>query len=151
MIAAVDFFALFSGAHKACGLVIDPFGNVTKQFTGTLRAQTTQDTCNLHEEFLFDDGNLYTRDWVISRTSDQTYTATAFDVVGRASAITTGNTVRWDYKQRLAIGKSGLLIGVTDYMVFMPNGVTLGYTKLRKFGLPVGKLITSFQRQSPVL
>jgi hypothetical protein len=146
MTEPVDFFAEFSGPLRAWGVVLDPFGNVKKQFTGSLQGTVTDDAMRLEEEFIFNDGTIYRRVWKIQRASETAFTAEAGDVVGTAKAKITNNIMRWSYPQRLDIGKKGLVIGVVDTMIFMPDGVILGDTLLRKFGLPVGRLTTIFRR-----
>jgi hypothetical protein len=145
----VDFFTNFAGTHKAYGMVIDPLGRISKQLTGLLHGKVEGDHSifTLHEEFTFDDGAPYQRDWRITRKTPTLYEATADDVIGVASAAVTGNIITWYYPQRLAMGKNGFVVDIVDIMQFMPDGVTLGFTKIRKFGLPIGKLVTTFQRQ----
>ena len=139
-----DFFTRFSGLNRAYGVVLSPFGSITKQLTGDLKGYAQDDYFILEEEFRFSDGDVYQRKWVLNKAADGSYSGTAGDVVGTAKAIARDNVLTWHYPQRLKLGKNGFVINITDVMVISPDGVTIGYTYMKKWGLSLGKIITVF-------
>ncbi len=146
--SAPDFFDRFNGINKASGFVLDPLGNIKNQLTGKLQGQWQGDHFILDELFLFDNGTEYKRTWELKRIDNLRLEGTAGDVIGVAEATVIDNRIEWRYPQRLAIGKNGVVVAITDIMVMMPEGVTIGYTYMRKWGLPIGKIVTSFQRDA---
>ena len=73
-----------SGNVKAWGVLQNRSGKVTRQFSADLDGKWDGKQLILDEKFNWDDGEVQTRQWQITKIDDNNYEGTAGDVVGKA-------------------------------------------------------------------
>ena len=73
-----------TGNVKAWGILQNRFGKVTRQFSADLNGKWDGNELTLDEKFNWDDGEIQTRQWQITKIDENNYEGTAGDVVGKA-------------------------------------------------------------------
>ena len=71
-----------SGNVKAWGVLQNRSGKVTRQFSADLNGKWDGKQLILDEKFNWDDGEIQTRQWQITKIDENNYEGTAGDVVG---------------------------------------------------------------------
>lgn len=146
----LDLFTYFQGNTRGWGLVLDRKGALTRQFTVDITG-SIDDKGNLvlDERFVWNDGKRERRVWTIGREDDGRYSGTAADVIGSARGRSSGNALWWSYILALDLEGSTWHIRFSDWMFLQPDGVLLNRAVMSKFGIRVGEVFISFQKQSP--
>ena len=72
-----------SGNVKAWGVLQNRSGKVTRQFSADLNGKWDGKQLILDEKFNWDDGEIQTRQWQITKIDNNNYEGTAGDVVGK--------------------------------------------------------------------
>ena len=86
-----------SGNVKAWGVLQNRSGKVTRQFSADLNGQWDGKKLILDEKFNWDDGEIQTRQWQITKIDDNNYEGTAGDVVGKAKGYSYGPAFKFEY------------------------------------------------------
>ena len=81
---AFDPVRFFSGKFMAQGMFVDRFGSVQRRFAAEINCRTNDNQTELHEAFIYDDGEIEQRVWTITKNADGTYIADTDDVDGHA-------------------------------------------------------------------
>ncbi len=105
------------------------------------------DKGTLEEDFVFYDGKLQHRTWNITKIDANKYTATADDIIGVATANSSGNAIRWNYQMDITVDNSTYRISFDDWMWLLNDGVIVNRSSMKKFGFTVGEL-TVFLRKT---
>lgn len=138
----------FSGCVVGWGRISNWRGESVSRFKVTINgSQDDAASLVLDEHFLYDDGKRQQRIWRIQQSEPGVYVGTAADVVGEASGAVVGNALNWKYKLRTMVDGRELVLGLDDWLYLQPDGVLLNQTRLSKFGLSVGEVNISFQKQ----
>ena len=138
----------FQGKTRAWGLFEDRFGIVRRQFVVDIVGVWDGSVLTLDENFVFDDGERDFRQWRIRKLTDGTYEGRADDVVGTAKGIASGNTLYWTYTLNLKLNSgSSINVKLDDWMFLQSGGVLLNRARMSKFGINIGQISISFQRQ----
>lgn len=135
-----DIRRILNGDMRAAGIFQDPFGRQRRQFHAVLRGSWQGNAGELHEEFIFNDGEKQTRHWKIDVQNEHSFTATAGDVKGTARGQQYGNAVNMRYQLILPLGKIKLSVDMDDWMYLMDDRTIINKTVMRKFGLKLGEL-----------
>jgi hypothetical protein len=78
---------------------------------------------------------------------DNTFTATADDIVGEAHGIVSGPTIKMTYKIVLPEDAGGHTLSVTDWLYRTENGIIMNKSEMRKFGIKVAELVATMRPQ----
>lgn len=135
----LDPRVFFDGSLSAHGVLKDRSGKVTRYFNATINAYWKDGVGTLEERFVFDDGEVQFRNWVLTPNGDS-YDATAGDVVGTGKAKVSGNAMKLDYVLEITYKGSPLKLAVEDWMWQVDNKVLLNESTLRKWGFKVGTI-----------
>lgn len=135
-----------SGDILAEGLIYGPTGKLAASFVADMKGEWDGTTGTLSENFTYSSGRSQQRKWFLTITSDNSFTATADDIVGEAQGTVSGSTVRLDYKLILPDDAGGHILAVTDWMYLTENGTIMNKSEMRKFGLKVGELIATMRQ-----
>ena len=76
---------------------------------------------------------------------DNTFTATADDLVGTAHGVVSGSTVRLSYEIILPQDAGGYTLRATDWMYLTADGAIMNKSEMRKFGLKVAELVATMR------
>lgn len=137
----------FTGPIKAWGIIQDRKGHVTRRFDVTMNGTWEGDTGTLEEDFVYYDGEVQKRTWVIKKLDAQNYEGTAGDILDKATGQVEGNAMRWAYQMDLDVGDKTYRITFDDWMFLMNDGVLINRSYLKKFGITVAELTLFMQKQ----
>ncbi len=137
----------FDGQLAAHGVIKNRGGQVIRTFSAEINASWKDGVGTLVEDFVFDDGELQQRIWVLRPQADGSYAATAGDVVGTAQMNVAGNSAFMDYVLSIAYGDSTLDLRVDDRMYLLTPDVLINESEMSKFGVRVGSIDLVILRQ----
>jgi len=149
----LDLFSYFEGSTRGYGIVQERSGRLTRQFvvdiTGTM---DSAGNLILDEQFVWNDGEMTSRIWTISRQEGtRGLVGEAADVIGRATGATAGNALNWQYQLALVVDGSTWNLNFDDWMFLQPDHVLLNRATMSKFGLRVGEVTIAFMKDQPVM
>lgn len=130
----------FDGKLTAHGVVKNRSGRIIRTFDADIEASWRDGVGTLVEDFIFDDGELQQRIWVLKAQDDGSFFATAGDVVGTAQMHVAGNSAFMEYVLTIAYGNSTVDVRVDDRMYLVTPDVVINESKLTKLGVNVGSL-----------
>lgn len=142
-----DPCAYFDGRFKASGMFIDRKGIIRRRFDVNITATTQDNGFILDEDFLYDDGETETRQWIVTKNGNHQFTGVAGGVIGEAKGYIDGNALIWRYKFALPVGRRLITIRFDDVMVLQTDGVLINRARLTKWGIWVGDVLISFHPQ----
>ncbi len=134
-----------SGPILSEGLVYGPNGKMTTSFVARMYGEWDGDTGTLTEDFSFASGRVQQREWRLKLGPNNTFTATANDIVGVAQGVVSGSTAMLRYTIVLPRESGGHTLNATDWMYLTDNGNIMNRSELRKFGFKVAELIASMR------
>jgi Protein of unknown function (DUF3833) len=110
-----ELFEFFEGKTKAWGMVQDYKGKQIRRFevdiVGTL---LEQNTLKLEEDFVYHDGKIEKRIWIITKTAHDTYLGKADDVIGEAVGKVAGNALNWTYTLKVQTENGVINLSLDD-------------------------------------
>lgn len=142
-------FDYFSGDTRAWGMVQDFRGKQTRRFVVDIVGKVEGNLLTLDEVFTYDDGETDTRRWHITKLADGTYVGKADDIIGEAHGKEIGNALRWQYDFELTLDGDAITVHFDDWLYRQDEQHLFNVTKIKKFGLEVGKVTLFFQKQIP--
>jgi hypothetical protein len=142
-----DLFEYFEGETLAWGMVQDYSEKQTRRFEVSIVGTIEADTLTLVEDFVFDDGEISQRIWVINRLGDGQYEGTAADIIGVATGREVGNTLHWTYDFEIEVGDSKYTVALDDWLYRQDDTHVFNLTSIRKFGMEVGRITLFFDKQ----
>lgn len=137
----------FNGRFKASGLFIDRKGIIRRRFSVDIIATSTENGFILDEDFIYDDGETESRQWIVTKKGDNQFSGVADGVIGEASGYIDGNALIWRYYFALPVGKRKIAIRFDDIMAEQPDGIMINRARLTKWGIWVGDVLISFHPQ----
>jgi hypothetical protein len=135
----------FNGTVKAYGMVQNRSNEVSRRFAVVITGNwpnAKQGT--LHEEFIFDDGEKQTRDWVFTFTDEHHFIGTAADIVGEAHGSQYGNSIHMNYVLAVKTNGKTIDLSVDDWLYAMNDQIVLNKSTLNKFGITFGHITIAF-------
>ncbi|WP_299927080.1 DUF3833 domain-containing protein [uncultured Pelagimonas sp.] len=135
-----------SGDILSEGLIFGPNGKMTNSFVAKMVGKWDGDTGTLTEEFTYSNGKTQSRKWYLTLGPNNTFTATADDLVGVAQGIVSGSTVQLSYEIILPKDAGGHTLKATDWMYLTADGAIMNKSEMRKFGLKVAELIATMRK-----
>lgn len=138
-----------SGPILSEGLIYGPNGRVSNSFTARMQGQWSGDTGTLSESFVYSNGQTQERLWSLTAGPDNTFTATADDIVGEAAGVVSGSTIKMTYDIILPDRSGGHVLSVTDWLYMTESGVILNRSEMRKFGIKVAELVATMRPDTP--
>lgn len=138
----------FNGYTRAWGIFQDRFGTLRQQFTVEIQGEWDEAarTLTLTEDFHYADGKEERRVWTIEKLDDNSYRATAGDVVGSAAVKCYGNVVNLSYRMQVAINGKDWTLDFDDWMFRQDENVVINRAEVTKWGLKVGTATIFFRR-----
>ena len=105
-----------SGNVKAWGILQNRSGKVTRQFSADLNGTWDGKQLILDEKFIWNDGEIQTRQWKINKVDEHNYEGTAGDVVGTAKGYSYGPAFKF---------AENCLVTFPDLLCKIPQAFTL--------------------------
>lgn len=145
----LNLFDYFQGKTTAWGMVRDIKGNQINRFEVDIKGEMLdENSLKLVEDFVYENGDRQQRIWIIKRTSNNTYTGTADDIIGEAFGEVAGNALRWEYTFQLATKNGDIKLKVDDWMFLQDKRHLFNVTSMKKFGITVARVEIFFQKAS---
>ncbi|QKU56125.1 DUF3833 domain-containing protein [Vibrio cholerae] len=141
-----DLFNYFVGTKHAWGMVQDYTEKQTRRFEVVIEGRIENNQLILVEDFVFDDGEKDQRIWTINRTADDEYEGQADDIVGTARGKEVGNALQWQYDFVLKLDSGDVQVHFDDWLYRQDDKRVFNLTKIRKFGLEVGRITLFFEK-----
>lgn len=135
----------FDGQLAAFGMFIDRFGTVQRQFRVTIEGRRRDDGFILDEYFVYDDGALETRQWIVTACGDGLYRGECADVLGHATGRLTDNVLSWRYKFNLPMFGRKVTVLFDDVMALQDGSVMVNRAKVSKWGILLGEVLITFR------
>lgn len=142
-----NLFEYFNGKSTAWGMVQDYTNKQTRRFEVAIVGTIDGNTLTLVEDFVFDDGEESQRIWIIERLGNGTYQGRADDIIGVATGKQVGNALQWQYDFELQLDESTVTVAFDDWLYRQDDKHVFNLTKIKKFGLEVGRITLFFQKQ----
>ncbi|WP_166415787.1 DUF3833 domain-containing protein [Cochlodiniinecator piscidefendens] len=134
-----------SGPILSEGVIYGPTGRVTNSFTAHMQGNWEGDTGTLTESFTYSNGQTQEREWTLTAGADNTFTATAEDIIGAAQGVVSGSTIMMTYEIVLPERAGGHVLSVTDWLYLTESGVIINRSEMRKFGIMVAELVATMR------
>lgn len=135
----------FNGTVTAYGMVQNRSDEVSRRFTAVIKGNwTNSKKGTLHEEFIFDDGEKQTRDWVFTFIDEHNFIGTAPDVVGVAHGSQYGNSIHMKYVLAVKTNGKTIDLSVDDWIYAIDDKIVLNKSTLNKFGITFGRITIAF-------
>jgi hypothetical protein len=140
-----DLRTHLSGEILSEGLIFGPTGKMTNSFVAKMVGEWDGNVGTLTEDFTYSNGKTQSRKWYLTLGPDNTFTATADDLVGTAHGVVSGSTVRLSYEIILPQDAGGYTLRATDWMYLTADGAIMNKSEMRKFGLKVAELVATMR------
>ncbi len=132
---AFDPVRFSAASFVAQGMFVDSFGSVQRRFAAEINCRTNDNQTQLHEAFIFDDGETEHRVWTITKNADGTYNADTDDVDGQAFWQCRRASFKLRYDFFLKMFGRRVKVRFNDIMVRQTDTTILNRAKVTKFGL----------------
>ena len=136
-----------SGNIKAWGVLQNRSGKVTRQFSADLKGKWNGKQLILDEKFNWDDGEIQTRQWQITKIDENNYEGTAEDVVGKAKGYSYGPAFKFEYVLLVPVKGKNLKITFDDWIFKQDDRVAINRATMTKFGFKVADLTVVFVKE----
>ncbi len=136
----------FEGRTKAWGIFQDRFGRLRRQFVVDIEGTWDGETLTLVEDFVYDDGELDQRIWIVRKTGPNSYEGTANDVVGVAKGGTVGRAFHWAYDLEISINGSPWVVHLDDWMLLQDEEILINKATMSKWGIRLGEITIAFRK-----
>ena len=133
-----------SGNVKAWGILQNRSGKVTRQFSANLNGKWDGKQLILDEKFIWNDGEIQTRQWKINKIDGHNYEGTAEDVVGIAKGYSYGPAFKFEYVLLVPVKGREMKITFDDWIFMQNEKVAINRAKMSKFGIRVADLTVFF-------
>ena len=133
-----------SGNVKAWGVLQNRSGKVTRQFSADLNGKWDGNQLILNEKFNWDDGEIQTRQWQITKIDENSYEGTAGDVVGKAKGYSYGPAFKFEYVLLVPVKGKEMKITFDDWIFKQDDRVAINRATMTKFGFKVAELTVVF-------
>lgn len=145
----LNMHEFFSGQIDGYGMFQGRNGEVKKRFTVDIDATHEGDNVIvLDEKFDWADGTKSQRIWRLTRQADGQWTGTAGDVIGQAKGDVVGNAFHWQYVLDLPVNDKTYKVNFDDWMYLVTEDVMLNRAVMSKFGINLGSVTLSMQRNT---
>ena len=135
-----------SGNVKAWGILQNRSGKVTRQFSADLNGKWDCKQLVLDEKFIWNDGEIQTRQWKIDKIDEHIYEGTAGDVVGKAKGYSYGPAFKFEYVLLVPVKGREMKITFDDWIFMQDEKIAINRATLTKFRFKVGELTVFFKK-----
>jgi hypothetical protein len=144
---AFDIRTSLHGDFLADGVIYDYSGRVNARFKANITGNFNETGGVMDEEFIYAGmDEPQRRQWRITYTGPNTFTAEADDIEGTALGEAAGNALRFTYRLELPERLGGHVLDVVDWLYLMDDGTIVNRSDMRKYGVRAAELIAIFHR-----
>ena len=135
-----------SGNVKAWGILQNRWGKVTRQFSADLDGKWDGKQLILDEKFNWNNGEIQTRQWKITKINENQYEGIAEDVIGKAKGYSYGPAFKFEYVLLVPVKNREIKIKFDDWIFMQDEKVAINRATMTKFGIKVAELTVFFQK-----
>ena len=135
-----------SGNVEAWGILQNRSGKVIRQFTADLNGKWDGKQLVLDEKFIWNDGEIQTRQWKIDKIDEHNYEGIAGDVVGKAKGYSYGPAFKFEYVLLVPVKGKEMKITFDDWIFMQDEKIAINRATLTKFRFKVGELTVFFKK-----
>ena len=121
-------------------------GKVIRQFSADLNGKWDGKQLVLDEKFIWNDGEIQTRQWKIDKIDEHNYEGTAGDVVGKAKGYSYGPAFKFEYVLLVPVKGNEMKITFDDWIFMQDEKIAINRATLTKFRFKVGELTVFFKK-----
>jgi hypothetical protein len=143
-----DPVQFFDGNVACDGFVIDRMNKVRRSFVIRFFGTRVDNELKVAETIQFSDGEITNRSWRFAPVSDGKWIAHANDIPGDIhirSGAHPGES-RWTYTMPLTVGGKQLDFSFEDVMVMTSATQLTAITHVRKFGITVAQIVSTYRK-----
>ncbi len=145
----LNMHEFFSGQIDGYGMFQGRSGEVKRRFVVDIDAtHEGDDVIVLDEKFTWADGTKSQRIWRLTQQDNGQWTGTADDVIGTAKGEVAGNAFHWQYVLDLPVDDKTYQVNFDDWMYLISDDVMLNRAVMSKFGVELGSVTLSMQRNN---
>lgn len=145
----LNMHEFFSGQIDGYGMFQGRSGEVKRRFVVDIDAtHEGDDVIVLDEKFIWADGTKSQRIWRLTQQDNGQWTGTADDVIGTAKGEVAGNAFHWQYVLDLPVDDKTYQVNFDDWMYLISDDVMLNRAVMSKFGVELGSVTLSMQRNN---
>lgn len=144
------FHEFYKGKLKATGIACHPLGWINRRFTADVTANHDGDHIQLNENFTYDDGRQFNREWsLMPLNSEKTkYTGQGADIHGTIYGESSGCAALLKYALKIPQKGSDTFktINVKHWQYRVSDTHTIHKLTLSKWGIPIVKSTVVFEK-----
>jgi hypothetical protein len=144
-----DPLDFFDARVEATGMVVDFRGRITRSFTARFDGSRSDNSIEIREKLIYDDGSSEQRLWHIHPASPDSWNAAANGLVG--NAIIRRDPAkpaqsRWTYKMDIPVAGRNLRFAMQDIMTMVEPNRMVALTPMTKFGIKFAHIASEYRR-----
>ncbi len=120
---------------------------VVRKFRIDITGTWEDNSLRLHEQFEFDNGETDTKNWLFKKIADGKYIANREDMLKPVEATLRNRTLRYTYLIYLNSTDQSNVVRFRDWITMTDDRTLKNTAIVFKFGIPVGFVTGSFQKQ----
>jgi hypothetical protein len=143
-----DPLRFFEGDVACDGFVIDRMNKVRRSFVIRFFGTRTDANLTVEETIRFNDGEITDRSWQFVTAGDGAWIAHANDIPGDINIRRGAHAgeSRWTYSMTLPVAGRNPLFSFEDVMVMTSATQVTAVTHIRKFGIELVQIITTYRK-----
>ena len=143
----LQFDQFFNGPVKGYGVVYGRSGEVKERFVVDMVGSWQGNIGTLEEDFVYYSGKKQHRTWNLVKTGENSFTGTASDIVGTATATAAGSAINWKYVLTLEVSGHTINLAMDDWMYKMDETTIMNRVDMKNFGIKVGEVNVVMQKK----
>lgn len=136
----------FGGERHAYGIVRSRGGELLRRFKVNLTGVWEDNRGVLDEDFLYDDGERSSRQWVFEKTANGAWVGTANDALTQARLVINGPELNLVYEMVLEVDGTEYEVTFEDWIYAIDDERVVNVSEVRKFGFKVAEVILVIDR-----
>ena len=134
-----DFKEYFTGELNSWGIVQNSKGKIINRFDLKMIGEWEGSRGRLQEDFTYYDGSTESRVWNILNDNGN-LTATAYNIIGKATHTNFGNATRWQYVMEVLVSGRGYKLQFDDWMWLLNDNTVINRSYMSKFGIHLAEI-----------
>jgi Protein of unknown function (DUF3833) len=139
--------SFLAGTTKAWGIFEDRFGRLRRRFDVEMHGSWQGDVFKLDERFVYDDGRVEQRIWLVKHIAPGRFEGTCDDCIGVAAGTYSEGKVHMTYAFRLRLPSRTISVDIDDRLYRINALTAINRSTVRKWGIRIGEISLFFQRQ----
>lgn len=146
--ARFELTSFLDGQTKAWGVFEDRFGRLRRRFEVAMHGSWQGNVFVLDERFVYDNGRVEQRTWLVKPLPAGRFEATCADCVGVARGESSRDTIHMSYAFRLRLSSRVLTVDFKDRLYRISERMAVNRATVSKWGVRLGELSLFFERHA---